>query len=166
MQENRAKIKSENPELSLGELSSKAGEIWRTISDSDKSVWDAKAAEDRRRYKLEMKRWETEQSSKKSSKYSKKSQENTSKFSKDSASASGIIPDFQLYGNANDLLWFGDDEELYANPKPSTRYKHLKLFCIVCTNIFWQKIREITFHKKEYAKWWNLTRQTQFFPSK
>ena len=111
MQENRAKIKSENPELSLGELSSKAGEIWRTISDSDKSVWDAKAAEDRRRYKLEMKRWESEQSSKKSSKYSKKSQENTSKFSKDSSSASGIIPDFQLYGNANDLLWFGDDED-------------------------------------------------------
>lgn len=133
MQENRAKIKSENPELSLGELSSKAGEIWRTISDSDKSVWDAKAAEDRRRYKLEMQRWESEQSSKKSSKYSKKSQENTSKFSKDSASASGIIPDFQLYGNANDLLWFGDDEELYANPKPSTRYRNLKLFCIVCT---------------------------------
>ena len=68
-----------------------------------------------------MRNWESEQASKKSSKHSKKSPEKTSKFSKDSSASSGIIPDFQLYGNANDLLWFGDDEELYANPKPSTR---------------------------------------------
>ena len=68
-----------------------------------------------------MQRWESGEASKKSSKYSKKSQENTSKFSKDSSSTSGIIPDFQVFGNSNDLLWFGEDEELYANPKPSTR---------------------------------------------
>ena len=33
-----------------------------------------------------------------------------------------IIPDFHLFGHANDLDFFGDEEELYASSqKPSTR---------------------------------------------
>ena len=30
------------------------------------------------------------------------------------------IPDFTIFGNPNDLMFYGDDEELYANPMPSS----------------------------------------------
>lgn len=31
------------------------------------------------------------------------------------------IPDFTIFGDPNDLMFYGDDEELYANPMPSSR---------------------------------------------
>ena len=58
-----------------------------------------------------MERWENSRKSSKSSK--------SSSFNR--RSNSEIIPDFQIFGSQNDLLFYGDDEELYANPRPSTR---------------------------------------------
>ena len=37
MQENRAKIKEDNPGISLGGIAQKAGEIWRTLDDKSVS---------------------------------------------------------------------------------------------------------------------------------
>ena len=47
MQENREKIKSENPSLSITEIGKKAGELWKALTD--KSEWEEKAAEDKKR---------------------------------------------------------------------------------------------------------------------
>lgn len=44
----RDKIKSENPEFSLPDISRKAGELWKKMDD--KSEWEAKAAKSKEEY--------------------------------------------------------------------------------------------------------------------
>ncbi len=58
MNENREKIKSEHPGLSVTEFGKKAGEIWKDLAD--KSEWNEKAAEDKKRYESEMEKWKAE----------------------------------------------------------------------------------------------------------
>lgn len=49
---NRASILQENPGFKATEVSKKAGEIWRGLSDKDKSEWQAKAAVAKRNYEI------------------------------------------------------------------------------------------------------------------
>lgn len=42
MNENREKIKTEFPDLSLPDFSRKAGELWKTVSSEDKAKYDEK----------------------------------------------------------------------------------------------------------------------------
>ena len=55
MNENREKIKQDNPGISVLELGKKAGNIWS--EKKNKSRWIEKAKEDKLRYKKEMENW-------------------------------------------------------------------------------------------------------------
>jgi len=55
MNANRDDIKKENPEFGIGDIAKKAGELWKALSD--KSEWEEKAAEDKKRYEVEYKKW-------------------------------------------------------------------------------------------------------------
>jgi len=55
MNANRDDIKKENPEFGIGDIAKKAGELWKALSD--KSEWEEKAAEDKKRYEIEYKKW-------------------------------------------------------------------------------------------------------------
>jgi structure-specific recognition protein 1 len=58
MNENREKIKKDYPGLSMTDMSKKAGEIWKELGN--KSEWNAKAEEDKKRYEKEMEKWKAE----------------------------------------------------------------------------------------------------------
>ncbi|XP_073343285.1 FACT complex subunit SSRP1a isoform X1 [Pagrus major] len=47
---SRERIKSENPGISITEISKKAGEMWRQLGKDEKEEWDTKAAEAKRDY--------------------------------------------------------------------------------------------------------------------
>ncbi|XP_056295678.1 FACT complex subunit SSRP1a [Pseudoliparis swirei] len=47
---SRERIKSENPGISITEISKKAGEMWRQLGKDDKEEWDTKAGEAKRQY--------------------------------------------------------------------------------------------------------------------
>ncbi|XP_072293883.1 FACT complex subunit SSRP1a [Eucyclogobius newberryi] len=47
---SRERIKSENPGISITEISKKAGEMWRQLGKEDKEEWDTKAGEAKRQY--------------------------------------------------------------------------------------------------------------------
>lgn len=47
---SRERIKSENPGISITEISKKAGEMWRTLGKDEKEEWEAKAGEAKRQY--------------------------------------------------------------------------------------------------------------------
>ncbi|CAH2321440.1 FACT complex subunit SSRP1 [Pelobates cultripes] len=71
---SREKIKSENPGISITDLSKKAGEIWKTMTSDKKEEWDRKAEEAKRAYEKAMKEYKDSAPSE-SSKKSKKSKE-------------------------------------------------------------------------------------------
>ncbi|XP_043940113.1 FACT complex subunit SSRP1 [Protopterus annectens] len=54
---NREKIKSENPGISITELSKKAGEIWKTLSKDKKEEWDQEAEEAKKKYEKSLKEY-------------------------------------------------------------------------------------------------------------
>ncbi|XP_062282000.1 FACT complex subunit SSRP1a isoform X2 [Scomber scombrus] len=47
---SRERIKSENPGISITEISKKAGEMWRQIGKDEKEEWETKAGEAKRQY--------------------------------------------------------------------------------------------------------------------
>ncbi|KAM6952631.1 FACT complex subunit SSRP1a [Lycodopsis pacificus] len=47
---SRERIKSENPGISITEISKKAGEMWRQLGKDDKEEWDIKAGEAKKQY--------------------------------------------------------------------------------------------------------------------
>ncbi|XP_074504855.1 FACT complex subunit SSRP1a [Sebastes fasciatus] len=47
---SRERIKSENPGISITEISKKAGEMWRQIGKEEKEEWDIKAVEAKKQY--------------------------------------------------------------------------------------------------------------------
>lgn len=47
---SRERIKSENPGISITEISKKAGEMWRQLGKDEKEEWEAKAGEAKRQY--------------------------------------------------------------------------------------------------------------------
>jgi len=58
MNATRESINKDNPGATIGEIAKKAGELWKTLGD--KSEWEAKAAEDKKRYETEMEKWKAE----------------------------------------------------------------------------------------------------------
>ncbi|CAG0923330.1 unnamed protein product [Notodromas monacha] len=57
LNENREKIKSKNPGISVTELTKKAGEMWREMGPSDKKEHEAKQEELKKKYDAEMSEW-------------------------------------------------------------------------------------------------------------
>uniref|UniRef100_A0AAX7SPT3 FACT complex subunit SSRP1 n=1 Tax=Astatotilapia calliptera TaxID=8154 RepID=A0AAX7SPT3_ASTCA len=47
---SRERIKSDNPGISITEISKKAGEMWRQLSKDEKQEWEAKAGEAKKQY--------------------------------------------------------------------------------------------------------------------
>ncbi len=92
MNENREKIKSANPGMSITEVGKKAGELWKAMAD--KSEWDKRAAEDKQRYDAEMKKWLAEggkeqlERAKKAARQEKRKTEKKAKESSDKSKAS------------------------------------------------------------------------------
>uniref|UniRef100_A0A8C7W811 FACT complex subunit SSRP1 n=1 Tax=Oncorhynchus mykiss TaxID=8022 RepID=A0A8C7W811_ONCMY len=54
---SRERIKSENPGISITEISKKAGEMWKQIGKEDKEEWDGKAEEAKKTYEKAMKEY-------------------------------------------------------------------------------------------------------------
>lgn len=52
--DQRNKIKAENPDLSFGEIGRKVGEAWKALTDKQKQVYVKKSDEDKKRYESEM----------------------------------------------------------------------------------------------------------------
>ncbi|KAL7080424.1 hypothetical protein ACQ4LE_000214 [Meloidogyne hapla] len=52
MQENRERIKK--PGMSVADVAKAAGVEWGKLSASEKSVWEKKAADDKKRYEADM----------------------------------------------------------------------------------------------------------------
>jgi len=52
--DQRNKIKADNPELSFGEIGRKVGEAWKALTDKQKQVYVKKSEEDKKRYESEM----------------------------------------------------------------------------------------------------------------
>jgi len=73
--DTRSSIKSKYPELSLTEISKKAGELWKEKSAEDKAVWERKAVKAKEEYQRQMEEYESKGSSSKGDKSSKKSKE-------------------------------------------------------------------------------------------
>ncbi|CAL9735259.1 non-histone chromosomal protein 6A [Monosporozyma servazzii] len=51
--ENRDIIKSENPDVTFGQVGKLLGERWKALSVEDREPYDAKAKADKRRYESE-----------------------------------------------------------------------------------------------------------------
>lgn len=51
--ENRDIIKSENPDVTFGQVGKLLGERWKALSAEDREPYDAKAKADKRRYESE-----------------------------------------------------------------------------------------------------------------
>ncbi|XP_063075712.1 FACT complex subunit SSRP1 [Engraulis encrasicolus] len=54
---SRERIKSENPGISITEISKKAGEMWKKITTDTKKEWEAKAEEAKRNYEVAMREY-------------------------------------------------------------------------------------------------------------
>uniref|UniRef100_A0A672SQ30 FACT complex subunit SSRP1 n=1 Tax=Sinocyclocheilus grahami TaxID=75366 RepID=A0A672SQ30_SINGR len=54
---NRERIKSENPGISVTEISKKAGEMWKQLGKDRKEEWDRKAEEAKKQYEKAMKEY-------------------------------------------------------------------------------------------------------------
>ncbi|KAJ1676823.1 Non-histone chromosomal protein 6 [Spiromyces aspiralis] len=53
-QEFRARVKSQNPEATFGQIGKILGEMWRNMADEQKSPFTQKAQQDKARYNKEM----------------------------------------------------------------------------------------------------------------
>ena len=51
--ENRDIVRSENPDVSFGQIGRLLGERWKPLSAADKEPYEAKAAADKKRYESE-----------------------------------------------------------------------------------------------------------------
>lgn len=55
--ENRNKIKTQNPEVTFAEIGRKLGAAWKALTDKQKQVYTKKSLEDKKRYELEMEKY-------------------------------------------------------------------------------------------------------------
>ncbi|KAL4810289.1 high mobility group box domain-containing protein [Aspergillus unguis] len=51
--DNRDKVREENPGISFGQVGKMLGEKWKALSDKDRKPYDDKAAADKKRYEDE-----------------------------------------------------------------------------------------------------------------
>uniref|UniRef100_A0A665T3A9 FACT complex subunit SSRP1 n=1 Tax=Echeneis naucrates TaxID=173247 RepID=A0A665T3A9_ECHNA len=70
---SRERIKSENPGISITEISKKAGEMWRQLGKDEKEEWETKAGEAKRQYDKAKKEYTESGGGSSSKKESKKS---------------------------------------------------------------------------------------------
>ena len=52
--DNRDKVKSDNPDITFGELGKELGQRWRALSDKEKAKYQKMAEKDKERYNTEM----------------------------------------------------------------------------------------------------------------
>lgn len=52
--DERPRVKEENPDASFGDIARIISQRFKSLSASEKKVWEAKAAEDKERYSREM----------------------------------------------------------------------------------------------------------------
>jgi len=50
---NREQIRTDNPDISFGEVGRMLGQKWKELTDSEKAPYEAKAAADKKRYEDE-----------------------------------------------------------------------------------------------------------------
>eukprot|EP00591_Stephanopyxis_turris_P004802 CAMPEP_0195506756 /NCGR_PEP_ID=MMETSP0794_2-20130614/325_1 /TAXON_ID=515487 /ORGANISM="Stephanopyxis turris, Strain CCMP 815" /LENGTH=227 /DNA_ID=CAMNT_0040633181 /DNA_START=138 /DNA_END=821 /DNA_ORIENTATION=+ len=94
---NRARIKSENPDATFGEIAKLVSEEFKAISDKERKKWDTKAAKDKKRYDEEMRHYvPPEESSDEEGPKKKKK-----KKAKDPNKPKRNMSSFFLYSNAN-----------------------------------------------------------------
>eukprot|EP00927_Polykrikos_kofoidii_P028125 TRINITY_DN2460_c0_g1_i1.p1 TRINITY_DN2460_c0_g1~~TRINITY_DN2460_c0_g1_i1.p1 ORF type:complete len:1241 (+),score=313.88 TRINITY_DN2460_c0_g1_i1:500-3724(+) len=55
--EKRQEITAENPGLKMGDVQAKIGQAWKSLSDDERGVWDAKEKEKKEEYENEMTEW-------------------------------------------------------------------------------------------------------------
>merc|ERR1719384_2158891 len=60
----RAKIKEDNPDFSFGEIGKMVGQKYRELSSMERAEYDAKAAQDKIRYKNEMANYKSKEADK------------------------------------------------------------------------------------------------------
>merc|ERR1712151_147608 len=92
--EMREKVKVENPDASFGELSKLVGEKYKSLSEEELKVWQAKANKDKDRYQEEMKDYTPPQKSPSSS-------AKNSKPIKDKNAPKKNLSSYMLFSNAN-----------------------------------------------------------------
>jgi len=51
--ENRERVREENPGIAFGALGRKLGELWKALSDTERKPYEDKAATDKKRYEDE-----------------------------------------------------------------------------------------------------------------
>ncbi|KAJ5382793.1 High mobility group superfamily [Penicillium robsamsonii] len=51
--DNRDKVREENPGISFGQVGKQLGDKWKALSETDRKPYDAKAAADKKRYEEE-----------------------------------------------------------------------------------------------------------------
>ena len=119
LNENREKIKKDNPGISITDLSRKAGEIWKDIKD--KSKWEKQAAEAKKQYEKDMADYKALGPSKSSSKEKEKEKEKSEKKSKSSpVKSSGQFKSKEYISSSDDSSSDDDDD------KPSKKAKSSK----------------------------------------
>lgn len=52
--DRRETVRTDNPDASFGEIGKLLGENWRSLSDGDKTPYNAQAADDKKRYEKEI----------------------------------------------------------------------------------------------------------------
>ncbi|KNC99879.1 uncharacterized protein SPPG_05251 [Spizellomyces punctatus DAOM BR117] len=57
-QENRARIKEENPDATFGQIGKLLGQEWKEISQSDKQLYEKKAENDKIRYEKDLRAYQ------------------------------------------------------------------------------------------------------------
>jgi len=59
--ENRKRVSDQHPELSFGQVARKVGEIWKSLDDETRDVYNRKHEEDQLRFRAEMDAWKEQQ---------------------------------------------------------------------------------------------------------
>ncbi|KAJ5888008.1 non-histone chromosomal protein 6 [Penicillium taxi] len=58
--DNRDKVREENPGISFGQVGKTLGERWKALSPSERKPYDQKAADDKKRYEDEKAKYKAE----------------------------------------------------------------------------------------------------------
>jgi structure-specific recognition protein 1 len=122
MNENREKIKKENPGLSLTEVTKKAGELWKE-KVKDKSKWEQKAAEAKKIYEKEMAEYKANAPSEKERKSSPKKSDKSKSESKKSKSPTKTSSQFKSKEYISDSDSSSSDDSDKKSKKKSKKDK-------------------------------------------
>jgi structure-specific recognition protein 1 len=122
MNENREKIKKENPGISLTEVTKKAGELWKE-KVKDKSKWEQKAAEAKKIYEKEMAEYKANAPSEKERKSSPKKSDKPKSESKKTKSPTKTSSQFKSKEYISDSDSSSSDDSDKKSKKKSKKDK-------------------------------------------